>query len=293
MARILNDNETFCKVVLLMGDRTKCATTDFSGIMEDETAAALREAAKISMGTELSGEDLSNISELCTQVISIGAYRKQLAEYLRNRMNAIAPNLTVMVGELVGARLIAHCGSLMSLAKNPASTIQILGAEKALFRAIKTKHETPKYGLIFHASLIGQASQKFKGKIARVLAGKCALAIRVDALGDSDSAQVGEEGRARVEQRLRMLETRSNTSFVKSSGSEKKRPQQRYEPKPEAILAAAAANPAAVAVKRQREEDDAAPAPPAGLDEKALKKQKKKEKKEKKKSKKEKKKSKE
>ncbi len=113
-------------------------------------------------------------------MISIGAYRKQLGEYLRNRMNAIAPNLTVMVGELVGARLIAHCGSLMALAKNPASTIQvfylvcfsfcvsqkqmfqILGAEKALFRAIKTKHETPKYGLIFHASLIGQASQKFK-----------------------------------------------------------------------------------------------------------------------------------
>ncbi len=244
------------------------------------------------MGTELSAEDLSNISELCTQVISIGAYRKQLAEYLRNRMNAIAPNLTVMVGELVGARLIAHCGSLMSLAKNPASTIQILGAEKALFRAIKTKHETPKYGLIFHASLIGQASQKFKGKIARVLAGKCALAIRVDALGDTDSAQVGEEGRARVEQRLRMLETRSNTTFVKSSGSEKKRPQQRYEPKPEAILAAAAANPAAVAVKRSREEEGAAAAgaPAAALDEKALKKQKKKEKKEKKKAKKEKKK---
>ncbi len=289
MARILNDNETFCKVVLLMGDRTKCATTDFSGIMEEETATALREAGRISMGTELSGEDLSNISELCTQVISIGAYRKQLGEYLRNRMNAIAPNLTVMVGELVGARLIAHCGSLMALAKNPASTIQILGAEKALFRAIKTKHETPKYGLIFHASLIGQASQKFKGKIARVLAGKCALAIRVDALGESESTHVGEEGRARVEQRLRMLETRSNTGFVKSSGSERKKPQQKYEPKPEAIVAAAAATPAAVSVKRARAEEEEAPKAES-VDEKALKKQKKKEKKEKKKAKKEKKK---
>ena len=71
-------------------------------------------------------------------------YRRQLWEYLQNRMAAIAPNLTTMVGELVGARLIAHAGSLMNLAKAPASTVQILGAEKALFRALKTKHDTPK-----------------------------------------------------------------------------------------------------------------------------------------------------
>ena len=69
-------------------------------------------------------------------------------------MQAIAPNLTVLVGELVGARLIAHAGSLMNLAKYPASTVQILGAEKALFRALKTKGNTPKYGLIFHSTFI-------------------------------------------------------------------------------------------------------------------------------------------
>ena len=77
-------------------------------------------------------------------------------------MNAIAPNLTVMVGELVGARLIAHSGSLLNLAKHPASTVQILGAEKALFRALKTKHATPKYGLLYHASLVGQSQPKNK-----------------------------------------------------------------------------------------------------------------------------------
>ena len=70
-------------------------------------------------------------------------------------MQAIAPNLTTMVGELVGARLIAHAGSLVNLAKYPASTVQILGAEKALFKAIRTKHNTPKYGIIFQASLVG------------------------------------------------------------------------------------------------------------------------------------------
>jgi nucleolar protein 58 len=289
MAKILNDNETFCRVVQIMGDRTKCATTDFTEIMEEDVADELREAAQISMGTEISTEDLENITMLCDQVIAIGKYRKQLGDYLRNRMNAIAPNLTVMVGELVGARLIAHCGSLMALAKSPASTIQILGAEKALFRAIKTKHETPKYGLIFHASLIGQASQKFKGKIARVLAGKTALAIRMDAFGESDDAQVGEQGRATVEERLRALENRSSGGYVKSAGSERKKPFTKYEPKVDEIMASGGGAGSTTTIeskKRARDEDGSiVPGQEGGLtkeQEKALKKQKKKEKKEKK-----------
>ena len=145
---------------------------------------------------------------------------------LQARMQAIAPNLTVMVGELVGARLIAHAGSLMNLAKQPASTVQILGAEKALFRALKTKHDTPKYGLIYHASLIGQAAPKNKGKISRVLAAKTALSIRVDALGDKDTAEVGTENRLKVEQRLRQLEGKQRLSL---SGSGKgKAPTPKY-----------------------------------------------------------------
>jgi nucleolar protein 58 len=107
---------------------------------------------------------------------------------------------------LVGARLIAHAGSLLNLAKHPASTIQILGAEKALFRALKTKHDTPKYGLIYHASLIGQTTPKNKGKISRVLAAKTALAIRVDALGDATEATIAIENRIKVESRIRQLE---------------------------------------------------------------------------------------
>ncbi len=109
------------------------------------------------MGTEISDSDMSHIHSLCDQVISITEYRTQLSEYLRNRMHAIAPNLTALVGELVGARLISHAGSLMNLAKQPASTVQILGAEKALFRALKTKHDTPKYGLIYHVCVFSKA----------------------------------------------------------------------------------------------------------------------------------------
>lgn len=90
----------------------------------------MKEAAVISMGTEVSDHDMLNIKSLCDQVIALSEYRGQLFDYLRSRMNAIAPNLTIMVGELVGARLIAHAGSLINLAKHPASTVQILGAEK-------------------------------------------------------------------------------------------------------------------------------------------------------------------
>ena len=148
------------------GFRTNYATTDFSSILPEELEETLKAAAAISMGTEISESDLIHIHLLTDQVISITQYRAELYEYLRNRMAAIAPNLTALVGELVGARLIAHAGSLLNLAKHPASTVQILGAEKALFRALKTKHDTPKYGLIFHASLVGQAPQKLKGKVS-------------------------------------------------------------------------------------------------------------------------------
>merc|ERR1719354_1284964 len=113
----------------------------------------------------------------------------------------------------------------MNLAKQPASTVQILGAEKALFRALKTKHDTPKYGLIYHASLIGQAAPKNKGKISRVLAAKAALATRVDALSDETAENVdttiGYEGRAKVEARLRQLEGGSGAivSSINKNGS--------------------------------------------------------------------------
>lgn len=124
-------------------------------------------------------------------------------------MLAVAPNLTVLVGELVGARLISHAGSLLNLAKHPSSTVQILGAEKALFRAMKTKHDTPKYGLIYHASLVGQTSAKLKGKVSRMLAAKAALAIRVDALGEDTDASLGTEQRADLEKKFALLEQNS------------------------------------------------------------------------------------
>lgn len=156
-------------VITKPGYRTNYNTTDFSSLLPEELEATLKAAASISMGTEISPSDLIHIHLLADEVIALTTYRAELYAYLVNRMTAIAPNLTALVGELVGARLIAHAGSLLSLAKFPASTVQILGAEKALFRALKTKHDTPKYGLLFHASLVGQAPQKLKGKVCFLL----------------------------------------------------------------------------------------------------------------------------
>nr|CAB3455262.1 unnamed protein product [Digitaria exilis] len=205
----------------LLDDLDKELNTYAMRILDDNVEAELKEAAVISMGTEVSDIDLLNIRELCDQVLALSEYRGQLYDYLKSRMNTIAPNLTALVGELVGARLIAHGGSLLNLAKQPGSTIQILGAEKALFRALKTKHSTPKYGLIYHASLIGQANPKNKGKISRSLAAKTALAIRYDALGDGEDNSIGLESRAKLQTRLNILE---NKEFASSAGSTKGKP---------------------------------------------------------------------
>jgi len=111
LGRVVVDNIAFAKVVKAMGFRDNAAETDFSSILPEELEAEVKELAEISMGTEISDEDIHSISYLCDQVISLSEYRTQLYEYLKNRMNAIAPNLTCMVGELVGARLISHAGS--------------------------------------------------------------------------------------------------------------------------------------------------------------------------------------
>ncbi|KAL4921963.1 hypothetical protein BDW62DRAFT_208124 [Aspergillus aurantiobrunneus] len=213
LAKILNDNIAYSRLVLKMGMRSNFESADLTEILPEEIEGAVKAAADRSMGTEISEEDLENIQALAEQVIGFSDYRSQLAGYITARMNAIAPNLTALVGDLVGARLIAHAGSLTNLSKSPASTLQILGAEKALFRALKTKHDTPKYGLIYHASLIGQATGKNKGKMARVLAAKASLGLRVDALAEwdddvaeEDRAALGIEARFNLERKLAALE---------------------------------------------------------------------------------------
>jgi nucleolar protein 58 len=252
MGKIITDNVAYAKVIRAMGFRTNAQTTDFSEILPEEIEATVKAAAETSMGTEISETDIEHIWSLCDQVISMTAYRAQLYSYLQNRMAAIAPNLTALVGELVGARLISHSGSIMNLAKHPASTVQILGAEKALFRALKTKHDTPKYGLIYHSSLVGQAPPKLKGKMARMVATKAALSIRLDALADADTKSdvtaptIGLEARAKLESRLRGFEHQTTVGGLRGArGADNGYQQKPFEYKPGASRAYNTASDAA------------------------------------------------
>lgn len=253
LGKIVTDNLAFVRTVELMGIRENAKNTDLSDVLPEEIEEKVKEAAEISMGTEISEEDIINIKHLCQQIVEIQEYRAQLYEYLKNRMVAIAPNLTILVGELVGARLISHAGSLLNLAKHPASTVQILGAEKALFKALKTKHDTPKYGLIYHAQLVGQASTKLKGKVSRMLAAKASLACRVDALGEETNTDLGIEHRTKVESRIRQLES-GHVTRISGTGRQSAK-FEKYEPKSEVLEYKTAAD-VTVAVKREREEGE-------------------------------------
>merc|ERR1712187_300499 len=172
------------------------------------------------------------------------AMRKSLHEYLKAKMNLVAPNLCSLIGEILGARLISHAGSLINLAKYPASTVQILGAEKALFRALKTKGNTPKYGLIFHSSFIGRAQQKNKGRISRYLANKCSIASRIDCFSEEPTTIFGDKLRDQVEERLAFLsegvKPRKNLEVMQEAIKEVAKRRRKKKKKSEAATAAAA-----------------------------------------------------
>jgi len=206
LGKIVTDNLQYIKTMQIIGQRENAVKCDLSDILTEEVEEMVKEAAETSMGSEISEYDAEHMQCLCVEIIELHQYRTQLCDYLRTRMMALAPNLTVLVGDLIGARLISKAGSLTNLAKHPASTLQILGAEKALFRALKSKRNTPKYGLIYHSQLVGQSSNKNKGKISRMLAAKASLATRVDALGDTTNFDLGTEHKAKLEMRLKLLE---------------------------------------------------------------------------------------
>jgi nucleolar protein 56 len=207
LVRLVPDNHQYALVAQFIGDKDTLdeeKLPDLAAILDDDATIAqnILDAARGSMGSSLAEIDMLNISAFATRVVSIAEYRKSLISYLAEKMNVVAPSLTALLGERIGARLISHAGSLTNLSKYPASTVQILGAEKALFRALKTKGNTPKvnflkfeilfiqdvylqYGLLYHSSFIGRAGPKHKGRISRFLANKCSIASRIDCYSGS------------------------------------------------------------------------------------------------------------
>jgi len=190
----------------------------------EDVVSQIIEASKTSMGYEISDFDLECVMHFAERVVKLTEYKRDLQAYLVKKMHTIAPNLSSLIGETIGARLISHAGSLTNLAKYPASTVQILGAEKALFRALKsrgkTPAKTPKYGLIFNSTYIGRASMKNKGRISRYLANKASIASRIDCFSEGEAVgdKYGEMLRQQVEERLEFYESgkvpRKNTDCM-------------------------------------------------------------------------------
>jgi nucleolar protein 56 len=144
----------------------------------------LKKAYDNSMGAELEEEDVNAILGLAEDINNLYARKEKLIDYIKIKMEAICPHVLEVAGPLIGAKLLAHKGTLRELALLPSSTIQLLGAEKALFRHLKTHARSPKYGYILQHNSVATAENK--GKAARQLANKIALAARMDYFDNSE-----------------------------------------------------------------------------------------------------------
>lgn len=211
LSKIVPEAKMYARIVQLIKSRAGAVESNaetLETILQDSAKAqAIVDSAKTSMGYELTDEDFVNIGAFADKLLLMGEQRDYTVRYLRTKMAQVAPSFSALVGDVVAARLISHAGSLVNLAKFPASTIQILGAEKALFRAIKSRGNTPKYGLIFHSSFIGRAAKQDKGRVSRFLAAKISLAVRLDCFMDDPVSVYGEHLRRHVEDQLVYLET--------------------------------------------------------------------------------------
>jgi nucleolar protein 56 len=202
--RLIDKHETYARLIVNLGrkDNFTVENLEKEGLPKAKTEH-IAQAAKASMGAELSEEDMKQIQAICRNTLGLYDARQSLEKYLDTVMDEVAPNTRALAGSLLGARLIALAGGLNNLAKLPASTVQVLGAEKALFRSLRTGARPPKHGIIFQHSLIHEAKRWQRGKVARALAGKLAIAARIDAFSGK---YVGDELKADLEKRIGEIE---------------------------------------------------------------------------------------
>ena len=166
----------------------------------DEKAGMLELVARNSRGGDISDASLAMVRALAGQLISMQELRRSLESHLGEGLDELAPNLSAVLGKAVAARLLSRAGSLQKLASMPSSTIQVLGAEKALFRSVKSGTDPPKHGLLFQHHLIHSAPRWQRGKIARAIAAKAAIAARVDMYGEGLNETLVEQMNRRVGQ---------------------------------------------------------------------------------------------
>jgi len=155
---------------------------------------------KKSKGGAISNENLAIVQTLAKQILELFDLRNTLEKHIETQMELVAPNISVILGAAVGARILARAGSLKRLASMPASTIQVLGAEKALFRSLKTGSQPPKHGLLFQHALVHAAPRWQRGKIARAISTKAAIAARVDVYGAGKNQMLFDKLNIRIKE---------------------------------------------------------------------------------------------
>ena len=167
---------------------------------EGEISGEVMEWARMSRGAATPAGTAPVVREYATTVLAITSLREKIAQRISDIMSIIAPNTSAVAGPLLGAKLMAKAGGLMKLAKLPSSSVQVMGAEKALFRAMREGGRPPKHGLIFQNPMVHNAPRKLRGKVARALASKITIACRIDAFSGVESGEeLTESLRKKVE----------------------------------------------------------------------------------------------
>ena len=197
---LVNKHEVYANLVTNLKKRENFTKSQLKKILPSKLAGKISEEAKNSMGGELEDYDLDAIVKFAEEIKHLYEKRKELYDYLEKLMNEEAPNITKLAGVSLGARLIGLAGGLEKLSKMPASTIQVLGAEKALFAHLRKGAEPPKHGIIYNHPLIQGSPHWQRGKIARALACKLAIAAIADYMGDYIADELLEKLNKRVEE---------------------------------------------------------------------------------------------
>jgi len=200
--KLIEDHQMYSSIVSKFGYRDEISNEglDELGVSKD-FAIKILDAAKKSIGADISDVDIKAIRMLSDTILDLYRIRAELTDYIESVMREVAPNVASLVGPTLGARLLSIAGSLEDLAKMPASTIQVLGAEKALFRALRKGGRPPKHGVIFQYPAIHSSPRWQRGKIARALAAKLAIAARIDAFsGRFIGDKLNEELKKRIEE---------------------------------------------------------------------------------------------
>lgn len=201
LLQIIQDNISICKIISDIGRRDEFTKDRLSerGLSSKKVEAILSVVER-SKGGAISDKDLERLRSIARIVIELVNERERLNDYIEQEMKSVAPNVTAVAGATIGARLMAKAGGLDRLAILPASTIQVLGAEKALFRALRTGARPPKHGILFQHPDVHGSPKWQRGKIARALANKIAIAARIDYYRGSEETGLKGELAERLEQ---------------------------------------------------------------------------------------------